>query len=212
VTSPAVLAALSGLGLGLSLIVAIGAQNAFVLRQGLRGEHVLPIVAVCTVSDIVLIAAGVAGAGAALKSAPWTVTAVRIVGGLFLLGYAALAARRALRPAGDAALVPAEQEDRSFPTAGLAAILGTTLALTWLNPHVYLDTVVLLGSVAGSHGGERWWFATGAGTASALWFGTLGWGAGLLRPVFARPRAWRVLDGLIAATMAGLAVSMLAGA
>jgi L-lysine exporter family protein LysE/ArgO len=211
-TSPAVLATLSGLGLGLSLIVAIGAQNAFVLRQGLRGEHVLPVVAVCTLSDIVLIAAGVAGAGAALKAAPWTVTAVRIAGGLFLLGYAALAARRALRTAGDAALVPAEQHGRRFPTIGLTAIVGTTLALTWLNPHVYLDTVVLLGSIAGSHGAERWWFATGAATASTLWFGALGWGAALLRPVFAHPRAWRVLDSLIAAVMTVLAVSMLAGA
>nr|WP_203935646.1 LysE family transporter [Planosporangium mesophilum] len=206
------LATLSGLGLGLSLIVAIGAQNAFVLRQGLRGEHVLTVVTVCALSDIVLIAAGVAGAGAALKAAPWTVTAVRVVGGLFLLGYAALAARRALRPAGDTALVPTEQSGRAFPAVGLAAILATTLALTWLNPHVYLDTVVLLGSIAGSHGAERWWFAVGAAIASTVWFGALGFGAALLRPVFARPRAWRVLDSVIAAVMTVLAVSMLAGA
>ncbi|MGC9665283.1 LysE/ArgO family amino acid transporter [Planosporangium sp. 12N6] len=210
--SPAVLAALSGLGLGLSLIVAIGAQNAFVLRQGLRGEYVLPVVAVCTLSDVVLIAAGVAGAGVALTGAPWAVTGVRLAGGVFLLGYGALAARRAWRPAGDAALQPAERPAGPSPSVGLATVLGTTLALTWLNPHVYLDTVVLLGSIAGSHGAQRWWFAVGAAVASTLWFGALGWGAALLRPLFARPRAWRVLDSLIAVVMAVLGVSMLVGA
>jgi len=185
------LAATSGLGLGLSLIVAIGAQNAFVLRQGLRGEHVLAVVAVCALSDLVLILAGVAGAGAAL----------------FLAGYAVLAARRAVRPGDDAAL----RTSTAGSGTALTAALATCLALTWLNPHVYLDTVVLLGSIASTHGEERWWFAAGAGAGSVLWFTALGFGARLLRPLFARPVAWRVLDGVIAVVMAALAVSLLLG-
>ena len=196
-------AALAGLGLGLSLIVAIGAQNAFVLRQGLRREHVAAVVAVCTVSDVVLVLAGVAGTGAVLERVPWLVTVVRVAGALFLLGYALLAARRALRPSALAA-------EAAGTRAPLAAVVGTALALTWLNPHVYLDTVLLLGSIAGTHGADRWWFAAGACTASALWFTGLGFGARALRPVFARPAAWRVLDGVIAVVMAGLAVSLLA--
>ena len=132
-------AALAGLGLGLSLIVAIGAQNAFVLRQGLRREHVVAVVAVCSVSDVVLILAGVGGTGAVLERVPWLVTVVRVAGAVFLLGYAVLAARRALRPAVLAA-------DAGGSRARLAPVVGTALALTWLNPHVYLDTVLLLGS------------------------------------------------------------------
>jgi L-lysine exporter family protein LysE/ArgO len=217
-TSAALTAALSGLGLGLSLIVAIGAQNAFLLRQGLRGEHVLPVVLVCTVSDVVLIIGGVAGAAAVLAAVPWAMTAVRVGGSAFLLGYAALAARRAWRPTADTGLVPAETTEASAgPDAGrrrtgVAATVGTALGLTWFNPHVYLDTVVLLGSIGAGHGAQRWWFAAGSATGSALWFGTVGWGSALLRPLFARPRAWRALDAVIATTMAVLAVSMLAGA
>lgn len=195
-------AALAGLGLGLSLIVAIGAQNAFVLRQGLRREHVLAVVVVCALSDVVLVLAGVAGTGAVLARVPWLVTVVRVAGAAFLLGYALLAARRALRPTALAA-------DAGGARAPLAATVGTAVALTWLNPHVYLDTVLLLGSVAGTHGADRWWFAVGACTASLLWFTGLGFGARALRPVFARPAAWRVLDGVIAVVMAGLAVSLL---
>ena len=198
-------AVLAGLGLGLSLIVAIGAQNAFVLRQGLRREHVLAVVAVCALSDVVLILAGVAGTGAVLERVPWLVTVVRVAGGLFLLGYAVLAARRALRPT-------ALDTSAGGARVSLGAVAGTALALTWLNPHVYLDTVLLLGSVAGTHGDQRWWFAAGACAASVLWFTGLGVGARALRPVFARPAAWRVLDGVIAVVMAALAVSLLAGA
>jgi L-lysine exporter family protein LysE/ArgO len=201
------LAAASGLGLGLSLIVAIGAQNAFVLRQGLRGEHVLAVVAVCALSDLVLIVAGVAGAGAALQAWPPALVVVRVAGALFLAGYALLAARRALRPAADAAL----RTETGGTSTALAAALATCLALTWLNPHVYLDTVVLLGSIASTHGDERWWFAAGAGAGSVLWFTALGFGARLLRPLFARPVAWRVLDGVIAVVMAALAVTLLLG-
>ncbi len=197
-------ALLSGLALGLSLIVAIGAQNAYVLRQGLRRSHVAPVVGVCVLSDAALIGAGVLGAGALVTRYPAALTAVRIGGAVFLLGYAVLAARRALRPQ---VLAPAEGT-----AAGPAAAVATTLALTWLNPHVYLDTVVLLGGFSGTWGEQRWWFAAGAVAGSTLWFLALGYGAALLRPVFARPGAWRVLDGAIAAVMTALAVSLLAGA
>jgi L-lysine exporter family protein LysE/ArgO len=202
-TAPA--AVLSGLVLGLSLIVAIGAQNAFVLRQGLRREHVGVVVALCAVSDAVLILLGVGGAGLVLQRVPALVTAVRIGGALFLLGYGALAARRALRPSRlDAGAGPA--------ATSLAAAVTTCLALTWLNPHVYLDTVVLLGAVATTHGGERWWFAAGAATGSVLWFTALGYGARWLRPLFARPTAWRVLDAVIAVVMVAIAVGLVLGA
>jgi len=201
ITGPALLAVASGLALGLGLIVAIGAQNAFVLRQGLRLEHVAAVVAVCAISDVVLILAGVLGAGAVLGRLPWLVPVVCFAGAAFLLGYGVLAARRALRPG---ALVP----DAGGIRTGLAATVGTCLALTWLNPHVYLDTVVLLGSTASTYGAHRWQFAAGAGLGSVLWFTGLGYGARLLRPVFARPAAWRVLDGGIAVVMVLLAVSL----
>lgn len=200
----ALVAALSGLGLGFSLIVAIGSQNAFVLRQGLLGRHVLPVVVVCIASDAVLIAAGTVGAGALLDRAPWLETVMRVLGAAFLLGYGLLAARRAVRPAalkvGDAA-----------GSGGVGAAVATTVALTWLNPHVYLDTVVLLGSIANGYDGLRWWFACGAMFAGLIWFLALGFGARLLRPMFARPSSWRVLDAIIAAVMTAIAVSLLTG-
>lgn len=199
------LAALTGLAFGLSLIVAIGAQNAFVLRTGLRGVHVLPVVAVCALSDAVLITAGVAGLGTLVDRVPVVLAVARIGGAAFLLGYAVVAARRALRPAG--ALTA---EDDEAPTR-LWPVLATCLALTWLNPHVYLDTVVLLGSVAGTHGDQRWWFGAGAVLGSLAWFTALGLGARLLRPVFARPLAWRVLDAVIALVMAAIAIGLLLG-
>ena len=204
-TSSALLATLSGLGLGFSLIVAIGAQNAFVLRQGLRGEHLSAVVAVCVLSDAVLIVAGVVGAGAVLDRVPWMLSAVRLGGAAFLLGYGLIAARRAWRPA--AALNP----DDAVANASLAVTLGTCLLLTWLNPHVYLDTVVLLGSIAQAHGDQRWWFTAGAAIASLLWFCALGYGARLLRPIFSRPTAWRTLDALIATVMTTLALTLALG-
>src|SRR3954454_6556107 len=200
-TSPPLLAAAAGLALGLGLIVAIGAQNAFVLRQGLRLEHVAAVVAVCALSDFALIAAGVLGAGAAVSRVPELIRLVCFAGAAFLLCYAALAARRALRPG---ALSP----NAGGARAGLAATVGTCLALTWLNPHVYLDTVVLLGSTASTYGGHRWQFAAGAGLGSAIWFTGIGFGARLLRPVFARPAAWRILDGVIAVVMLAIAASL----
>jgi L-lysine exporter family protein LysE/ArgO len=199
--TPAVVALASGFALGLGLIVAIGAQNAFVLRQGLRLEHVAPVVAVCALSDVALIAAGVLGAGAAISRAPLLIPLVCFAGAAFLLGYGTLAGRRALRPG---VLVT----EAGGVGTGLAAAVATCLALTWLNPHVYLDTVVLLGSMASTYGEHRWQFGVGAGLGSLLWFCALGYGARLLRPVFARPTAWRVLDGVIAVVMTALAVSL----
>jgi L-lysine exporter family protein LysE/ArgO len=171
-----------------------------VLRQGLRGEHVAVVVAICAVSDALLIAAGVAGAGALLRGAPGVVDAVRIAGAVFLLAYAALAARRAWRP-GALHAAPAGG-------SGLRATLAAALALTWLNPHVYLDTVVLLGSVAAAHGDARWWFGLGAACGSVLWFTGLGFGARLLRRPFARPSAWRALDGAVALVMGAIGLSL----
>jgi L-lysine exporter family protein LysE/ArgO len=196
-------ALVTGFGAGLSLIIAIGAQNAFVLRQGLRREHMLPIVAVCIASDALLIAAGVAGVGALIESAPLALTVVRWAGAAFLLAYALLAGRRALRPG---SLTAAD----TSASGTLAASVGTAVALTWLNPHVYLDTVVLLGSLAADHGEEgRWPFAWGAIAGSTVWFSALGFGARFLAPVFARPGAWRILDGAIAVLMAVLAAFLL---
>ena len=204
-THASALSAASGLGFGLSLIVAIGAQNAFVLRQGLLREHVLPVVVVCAASDAVLIVAGIAGLGSLLDLAPWIVDVMRLAGAAFLLTYAALAARRAWRPGAIDARTDGAGGSSLWP------VVSTAVALTWLNPHVYLDTVVLLGSVAGTHGDERWWFGAGAAVGSVVWFTALGYGARLLEPLFARPVAWRVLDALIAVVMAAIAVSLLRG-
>lgn len=195
---------LAGLGLGLSLIVAIGAQNAFVLRQGLRREHVLVVVAICALSDAVLIALGVAGLGALIEQAEWLLVLVRIAGAAFLTWYGVRSALRAVRPG------TLDADPAGSPISLKAAVL-TVLALTWLNPHVYLDTVVLLGSIGATHGDDRWWFALGAAIGSVLWFSLLGFGSRLLRPLFARPASWRVLDALIAVVMVAIAVSLIVG-
>jgi L-lysine exporter family protein LysE/ArgO len=200
----ALVAALAGVGFGLSLIIAIGAQNAFVLRQGLRMEHVLAVVLVCAVSDVVLIALGIAGIGGLLDLAPWLLDAMRIGGAAFLLVYAVIAARRAVHP-GELDAETAGAATRLWPT------VTTAVALTWLNPHVYLDTILLLGSVAGTHGDDRWWFGLGAASGSIIWFSALGFGARLLRPLFAKPAAWRILDAVIAIVMAAIALSLLHG-
>lgn len=230
-----------GLGTGLALIVAIGAQNAFVLRQGLLGRHVAAVVAVCAVSDAALIAAGIFGMGGLVTAAPAAVVALRYIGAAFLFCYGVMAARRAFRPQ---SLLPGEASEEQLSEAGLpegngssapgssglsssagssalatatrvkglAPALATILALTWLNPHVYLDTVVLLGSVANSQGdGLQWWFGAGAALGSILWFCSLGFGARLLRGFFARPASWRVLDGGIAVTMTVLAAGLVLG-
>jgi L-lysine exporter family protein LysE/ArgO len=183
-----------------TLIAAIGAQNAFVLRQGIRGEHVLTVVAVCTVSDIVLISAGIAGFGALINAHPSVVDIAKFGGAAFLIVYGLLAARRSWRPS---SLTPSE----SAP-ARLLQVIVTCLALTWLNPHVYLDTVVLLGAIANEHRDDRWLFGIGAVTASAVWFVSLGLGARRLANLFATPLTWRILDGLIAVMMIGLGISI----
>jgi L-lysine exporter family protein LysE/ArgO len=197
-------ASLAGLLTGLSLIVAIGAQNAYVLRQGLRRAYVGRVVAICTLSDFALIAAGVSGIGVIVQHAGWALQAVRWFGVAFLAWYGLSSAWRARRPS---ALSAADGE-----TGRASVAVRRILALTWLNPHVYLDTVVLLGSVANAHGGTgRWWFAAGACLGSALWFAGLGFGARLAAGLLATPRAWQVLDLLIAATMIAVAVKLAAG-
>ena len=219
---------LAGLGLGFSLIVAIGAQNLFVLRQGLRREHVLAVAAICAISDAVLIVLGVSGIGFVLQAVPWLVDVVRWAGALFLVTYGVLAARRAWRPSGETLRTaePGKNPDLGTgadapdpsPAAGTATatvararllpVLLTCLALTWLNPHVYLDTVFLLGTVANTHGEDRWLFAAGAVTASFVWFFGLAFGARLLGRWLSTPRAWRILDAVIAVVMIGLGVSL----
>lgn len=186
-----------------TLIAAIGAQNAFVLRQGIRREHVLAVVSVCAVSDLLLISAGIAGIGAVITAHPQTVTVAKIGGAAFLFGYGALAARRALRPS---RMAPAQDG-----STRLISVLLTCLAMTFLNPHVYLDTVVLLGTLANQHADSRWLFGIGAVTASVVWFFSLGFGARRLAGLFATPLTWRILDGLIAATMIGLGISLVVG-
>ncbi|MFE2356813.1 LysE/ArgO family amino acid transporter [Streptomyces parvulus] len=201
----ALTAAAAGFGTGLSLIVAIGAQNAFVLRQGIRRDAVLAVVGICALSDALLIALGVGGVGAVVVAWPDALTVVGWIGGAFLLCYGALAARRVLRPEG------ALRAEGDGAGSRRRAVL-TCLALTWLNPHVYLDTVFLLGSVAADRGPLRWTFGLGAAAASLVWFAALGFGARHLGRFLARPVAWRVLDGLVAATMIALGVSLVAGA
>ncbi|GAB3138952.1 LysE family transporter [Micromonospora sonneratiae] len=202
---PSLIAALTGLGSGLSLIVAIGAQNAFVLRQGLRREYVGAVVLVCAASDAVLILAGVSGIGTIVGRVPVVLDIIRYAGAAFLVVYGLLAARRAF----------SNERISTDPTGNrtsFRAVLLTCLALTWLNPHVYLDTVLLLGSIANAQGDPgRWFFAAGAAVGSCLWFSALGYGARLLRPVFANPLAWRVLDVVIALVMIAIAVTLLVG-
>ncbi|MGW5657106.1 LysE/ArgO family amino acid transporter [Streptomyces humi] len=204
--SSSLAAAAAGFGSGLSLIVAIGAQNAFVLRQGVRRDAVLAVVGICALSDAVLISLGVGGVGAVVVAWPGAVRAVGLIGGAFLLCYGALAARRVLRP-GTAGLRAEGEAAGSRRRAVL-----TCLALTWLNPHVYLDTVFLLGSLAADRGGLRWTFGLGAALASLCWFTALGFGARVLGRYLGRPAAWRVLDGLVALTMIGLGLMLVTGA
>lgn len=192
---------LPGFALGFSLILAIGAQNAFVLRQGLRGEHVFWVCLVCALSDAALIAAGVAGTSVLATQAPWFGDVMLFGGAAFLIWYGARSLRAASR--GGAAL----EAMRGGP-AGLTRTLATCLALTWLNPHVYLDTVVLVGSVAAQYP-DRAAFGAGAAAASVVFFFGLGYGARVLAPVFARPVAWRILDGVVGVVMWGLAVKLL---
>jgi L-lysine exporter family protein LysE/ArgO len=194
--------ALSGLFLGLSLIIAIGAQNAFVLRQGLRREHVFVVCLTCALSDALLISLGVFALGTVTDLIPGIEPALRYGGAAFLLAYGLRSARSAMT--GSSALTSGDGARQ-----GLGATLATALAFTFLNPHVYLDTVLLIGSIASQYPGREAAFGAGAVTGSFLFFFSLGYGARLLAPVFARPNAWRVLDGIIAVVMIGLAIKLI---
>ena len=197
------LSALSGMALGLSLIVAVGAQNIYVLRQGLRKQHVGLVAVICSVSDFVLISAGVGGLGALIQSVPLVVQVAQWAGAAVVLAYGAMAGYRAVK--GQRVVVG--RHSVTSQTVGTA--VATTLALTWLNPHVYLDTVVLVGGLAATHGDDRWWFGLGACLASTLWFVALGYGARYLAPLLERPGAWRVLDSAVALMMVAVGVSLI---
>jgi L-lysine exporter family protein LysE/ArgO len=194
--SPSALAVLlQGMALSLGLIVAIGAQNAFVLRQGLRREHVGTVVLFCAAADALLIAAGVLGMAQALSQSPGVARALAVAGAVFLAVYGARALRRAARPG-------QLQAAEGGGGLGRGAVVAQAAAFTLLNPHVYLDTVLLVGSIGAQQpAGLRGWFVAGASGASVMWFAALGFGARWLAPWFARPRAWQVLDGLIGLTM-----------
>lgn len=188
-----------GMLTGLALIVAIGAQNAFVLRQGVRREHVGLVVAVCMLSDAVLIFGGTAGVGAVVGAAPWLLEVLRWGGALYLLWFAVTSFRSALQPTA----LTLEQAPRS---AG--SVLGTTLALTWLNPHVYLDTVIMLGNLANQQGDQRWVFSAGAITGSVIWFIALGTGAKALSRVLNTPLTWRIVDVFVGVVMLAIALTL----
>ncbi|MBC8717767.1 LysE/ArgO family amino acid transporter [Ochrobactrum sp. Marseille-Q0166] len=196
-------AAFSGFFLGASLIIAIGAQNAFILRQGLLRQHVFILCLICALSDAILIAAGVAGLGTLIAQSPKLISFVTIAGAAFLFWYAFVAFRRAFHP--EAIQV------KSTQSVSIKAAVATCLALTFLNPHVYLDTVVLLGSLSARyHDQARAAYGVGAVIASFTWFFSLGYGARLLQPIFAKPAAWRVLDCIICVVMTLIGLSLLA--
>jgi len=193
--------AFAGFALGLTLIIAIGAQNAFVLRQGLRQQYVFAICLTCALSDAILIAAGVAGFGWMVKAAPWIKPIFTLGGAAFLIFYGFMNARAAWR--GGETLEAADNSRKS-----LVKTLAICFALTWLNPHVYLDTLVLLGSISTDYP-NKFAFGAGAVTASFTFFFALGYGARYLAPIFARPSSWRILDVLVALTMWGIAAKLL---
>ncbi|MEX3610798.1 LysE/ArgO family amino acid transporter [Rothia sp. LK2588] len=205
-TFDSLLLILMGAGTGLSLIVAIGAQNAFILKQGIIGRFITPIVIFCILSDILLIGLGITLVGTIADSASWALELLRWGGGAFLIWYGLLALRRALRPTS----LKINLDDEGPRSLGKA--MAITFAITYLNPHTYIDTMVFLGSLANTHGNPgRWWFYLGCILGSTIWFTALGYGSRLLRPIFARPAAWRVLDGIIAMIMLTLAVQVLLG-
>ncbi|GEK78906.1 LysE/ArgO family amino acid transporter [Agrococcus baldri] len=226
-----IVALLSGFALCMGLILSIGAQNAIVLRQGLRREHVGLVVLVCVVSDAILQAIGVAGVATLVTAQPWLETLARWAGAAFIVGFALLSARRAWRGGGSleaAPDAPAEPADALEPSeasgsgaiatrtrgrarSGRMATLLTILAVTWLNPHALVETTVVLGSVAATHGDARWWFLVGGVAASTLWFVGFGYGARYLAPLLRTERAWRILDGGIAVVMLVIAVTIVTG-
>lgn len=196
---------LSGLGMGLSLIVAIGAQNAFVLRQGLRGGHVFAVCLTCALSDVALIVLGVTSFSRIAAVLPWLDPVMRFGGAAFLGFYGLKSLMSAVRSRAALDVGAANGATPLMPT------LVACLAITWLNPHVYLDTVVLLGTISTQFPGREMAFALGAMTSSFGFFFSLGYGAAWLRPVFAQPTAWRILEGAIAAVMWVIAGSLVVG-
>jgi L-lysine exporter family protein LysE/ArgO len=197
-------AAVQGYLVSLSLILAIGAQNAFVLRQGLRREHVTAVVAVCAISDAILIGVGVAGFGVLSAAAPWFGETMRWLGVAFLVTYGAMRFRAAAK--GGEALRPSE-----VTAAPLGKVLASCLLLTWANPHVYLDTLVLIGSISAQHAPYELAFGIAAALASLSFFSALGFGAGALVPVFAKPAAWVWLEIGVGATMWTIAAALALG-
>ncbi len=195
------LAVVTGFFTGLGLIIAIGAQNAFVLRQGLRREYVFPIVLFAALSDALLIVVGIAGLGALIQGFPLALEVIRYAGAAYLTWFGISALRRAMKPSS----LQAASEGRG----SLLAALFSIAALTYLNPHVYLDTVILLGGVANQFGDERWVFGLGAATASFVWFFSLGYFAKFLSRFVSSPKFWRVLDSFIAVVMFTIAVLLL---
>jgi L-lysine exporter family protein LysE/ArgO len=190
----------AGLFTGLSLIVAIGAQNAYVLRLGLTRQHVALAVSICIASDVMLIAFGIAGIGGIVRQFPAVLGVLKWVGVAYLVGFALVSFRSALRPKA------LEASDDVGSSGRIVAV--TMLALTFLNPHVYLDTVLLLGSIGNQYGSGRWAFAAGAALGSVLWFSCLGFGARLLSPLMGRKATWRVLDAVIGMVMLLVALSV----
>jgi L-lysine exporter family protein LysE/ArgO len=200
IPSAMIASGVAGFTTAIALIAAIGAQNAFVLRQGLKREHVLAVVLTCALSDALLIGIGIAGLGAFIGDRPTLVFVIRWGGALFLLTYAFLALRRALRPS---TLVAANSQP-----ARLGPTILACLAFTYLNPHVYIDTVLLLGSIANQQR-HQWLFGLGAALASGVWFTLLGAGASRLAPLLARPTTWRVIDAAVAVLMTGIALTLI---
>ncbi len=191
----------TGFLLGASLIIAIGAQNAFILRQGLLRQHVFILCLICAASDALLIALGVAGVGTFVKTSPVLLTAIRVGGAAFLFGYAVLSLRRAMSPK--------SMDTRKGSGTSLKAAIATCLAFTFLNPHVYLDTVLLVGGLSANfEGAGQYVYGIGAMLASFVWFFGLGYGARLLVPFFENPRAWQFLDLGIALVMAAIGLSL----
>lgn len=196
----------TGLVAGLGLIIAIGAQNAWVLRQGLRRDHMGWVVGICTAADLILMAAGTFGIGAIVDRAAWALTVLTWAGVAYLCWFAFTSFRSALGPDDEGLRA------RGASGSGLGAVIGTTLAVTWLNPHVYLDTMVFLGSLANQYGGLRWVFTAGSMTGSVLWFCVLGFGARALSGPMSSPKVWRGLDLGIGIVMLALAVRLALGA
>ena len=191
---------LPGLLAGLSLIIAIGAQNAFVIRQGLTKQHVLLVVVICAASDALLIFLGVGGLGAIIQGLPWLLEIIRWFGVVYLAWFG-------LKSLGSA-MKTQSLDDSGVQSGTAAAVCATVLGFTWLNPHVYLDTVILLGSIGNQFGEGKWWFAIGASVASILWFSAIGFGAKAASGVMRKPSFWKVLDVVIAIVMFSIAIML----